>query len=141
MSERDDCLVNDQETKQYINPEELSSPPGGIYTHVVVTGRTIYVSGQLARDAAGNVIGEGDAIAQYRQAWSNVEHALAAVGATSRDIVKSTTFVVGPENIPDIRFVRQELLPPGPPASTMVVVAALADPRFLVEIEVIAVRH
>jgi enamine deaminase RidA (YjgF/YER057c/UK114 family) len=126
--------------KQYINPEGLNDPPGGIYSHVVVTGSTIYVSGQLARDTAGNVIGAGDAVTQYRQAWSNVERALAAVGATSRDIVKSTIYVVGADNIPDIRFVRKELLPPGPPASTMVVVAALADPRFLVEIEVIAVR-
>ncbi len=123
----------------HLNPSELSPPPGGIYSHVVRAGNTVYLSGQLARDAAGNLTGADDAAAQYRQVWANVAAALESVGGTARDLVKTTTYVVGEHNLAPIRAARQEMTVHPPPASTMVVVAALANPAFLVEVDAVAV--
>jgi enamine deaminase RidA (YjgF/YER057c/UK114 family) len=123
----------------HINPAGLAPPPGGIYTHVVKAGGTVYVSGQLARDREGRLLGEGDIGAQYRQVWANLQVALAEAGLGVAHLVKTTTYVVGEANIPLLRAVRQELKPQEPPTSTMVVVAALAVPGALVEVDAIAV--
>ena len=65
-----------------------------LYSHVVAVEakRTIYVSGQLARDAQGNIVGKGDMAKQLRQVGENIKTALAAANATLDDIVKITTF-------------------------------------------------
>ena len=125
--------------KEHTNPQGLSPPPDGLYSHVVRAGSTLYVSGQLARDADGGLVGEGDVSAQFRQVWANLRLALEGAGGTLRDLVKTTTYVVGAENLTAVRRARRELLPEEPPASTMVVVAGLADPRLLVEVDAIAV--
>ena len=125
--------------RTYLNPEALSPPPGGIYSHVVKAGQVVYLSGQLSRNAAGEIVGAGDAAAQYRQVRSNLKAALGSVGATLADLVKTTTYVVGEENLAAVRAVRQENLVEPPPTSTMVVVAALASPGYLVEVDAIAV--
>ena len=127
--------------RSHVNPANLPDPPGGLYSHIVQVGDTVYLSGQLARDADGNVVGEGDVAAQFRQVWANVSTALESVGGSLDDLVKTTTFVVGPENVAALREARQQALPKPPPASTMVVVAALANPACLVEVEGIAVLH
>jgi enamine deaminase RidA (YjgF/YER057c/UK114 family) len=80
--------------------------------------------------------------AQTEQAFHNVSLALAAVGATFRDVVKTSLFVVGlkPEHVPIIREVRSRYVSPEhPPASTLVGVSALVGPDWLIEIEAIAV--
>ena len=125
---------------KYLNPETLSAPPGGMYSQVVRVraGEQLYISGQLARDVAGKIVGEGDVVAQYRQAWGNIGLALASVGLRFEHLVKTTTYVVGEANIPAIRAVRKELSRPNAPTSTMLVVPALAIPGALVEIEGIA---
>lgn len=105
----------------------------------VRAGETLYISGQVARDAAGNLVGQGDVVAQYRQVWNNVGIALAAVGLRHEHLVKTTTYVVGEANVPAIRAVRKELAPARAPTSTMLVVPALAIPGALVEVEGIAV--
>jgi len=84
--------------RQNIQPDALAKRVVDghvLYSHVVtVEGtRTIYVSGQLARDRAGNVVGKGDMRAQLRQVGENVKAALEAAGASLRDVVKTTTFV------------------------------------------------
>ena len=122
--------------KEYINPSALVPPPGGIFTHVVKVGDTVYITGQVGRDAQGTVV-PGDAGAQYRQVMSNIRAAIEAAGGTLQDIVKTTTYVVGTENIPAVRAVREELRLANPATSTMVVVAALAAPAYLVEVEAI----
>lgn len=123
----------------HLNPRGLSAPPGGIYSHVVKAGGIIFISGQLARDAEGNVVGAGDAASQYRQVLSNVKTALSAAGATLSNVVKTTTYVVGEGNLAAIRAAREQSLETPAPASTMVVVAALANPDFLVEVDAVAV--
>ena len=126
---------------EYLNPPTLSAPPGAMYSQAVrvSAGETLYISGQVARDQAGKLVGEGDVVAQYRQVWNNIGLALAAVGLRHEHLVKTTTYVVGEANIPPIRAVRKELAPAKAPTSTMLVVPALAIPGALVEIEAVAV--
>ncbi len=111
-----------------------------LYSHVVVAepGRAVYVSGQLARDADGNIIGKGDMGAQIRQVGENIKIALAAAGAGLQDIVKTTTYVTDIEEFFKHIDVRMQIFAPGMPTSTTVEVRRLAHPDFLVEIEVMA---
>ena len=75
-----------------------------------------------------------------RQVWANLEKVVTAAGGSLGDIVKTTTYVVGAENLGKVRSARLALLPPeGRPTSTTLVVAGLADPDLLVEVEAIAV--
>ena len=125
-----------------IQPEGLFASPA--YTHVVTaqSGRTVYISGQVAMDPDGAVVGVGDLGAQAAQVMRNLEVALGAVGATFADVVKITTFVVGyqPEHRAVISAARSPYFTNGgPPASTLIGVAALAAPDWLIEIEAVAV--
>ena len=128
--------------KERVNPPGLQTPTG--YTHVVTArgGKTVYVAGQVALDAAGNVVGKGDLGAQARQVFANLRTALTAAGATPADLVKLTWYVVGykPDMLPALREARMAFLGDAkPPASTLVGVAALAREDFLIEVEAIAV--
>jgi 2-iminobutanoate/2-iminopropanoate deaminase len=111
-----------------------------LYSHVVVVEgkRTIFISGQLARDRHGNAVGKGDMRAQLRQVGENIKAALEAAGATLDNLVKTTTYVTDIEAYfkhVDIRMEYFEALP----TSTTVEVRRLAHPDFLVEVEAIAV--
>ena len=118
--------------REYINPADVPAPPGGLYSHVVKVGNTVYIAGQVSRGMDGRAIHAGDPVAQIRVVWSNLEKAVIAAAGSLKDIVKTTTYVVGVENVGKIRPARQELLPAeGRPTSTTVVVAGLADPDFL----------
>jgi enamine deaminase RidA (YjgF/YER057c/UK114 family) len=126
-------------TIQHSNPKDLVPPPAGVYSHSVSAGgKQLFISGQLPRDQAGNLVGPNDVAAQYRQAWGNMLIALRASGLGPEHLVKITMFVVGESNLAGIRTVRQEFLLPNPPAMTMVFVSALAQAGALIEIEAIA---
>ena len=128
-----------------INPAGLVTPQG--YTHLAVaTGsRTVYVSGQVAQDADGNVVGTGDLAAQAEQAFRNVATALAAAGATMADVARTTLYVVdwSPEKMEPLFAgfgrVAAELGIAQPGPTTLIGVAALAAPDLLIEVEVTAV--
>ena len=93
-----------------------------------------------SRGLDGRTVHAGDVEAQVRQVWSNLEKAVQAAGGTLKDIVKTTTYVVGAERLAGVRSARLALLPAeGRPTSTTLVVAGLADPDLLVEVEAIAV--
>ena len=125
--------------REYINPPELAPPPVGLYNHVVKVGSTVYIAGQVPRGIDGKAEHVGDPAAQIRQVWANLEIAVKAAGGTLQDIVKTTTYVVGAENLGKIREARMSILPEqGRPTSTTVVVVGLADPDFLVEVEAVA---
>ena len=125
--------------REFINPPGLASPPANLYNHVVKVGNTVYISGQVPRGLDGGAQHVGDPAAQIRQIWANIETAIGAAGGTLQDIVKTTTYVVGAENLGKIREARMAILPEeGRPTSTTVVVAGLADPDFLVEVEAVA---
>jgi enamine deaminase RidA (YjgF/YER057c/UK114 family) len=110
---------------------------------VVASGtRTIYVSGQVSIDESGALTGADDLGVQTVQAMRNVDLALAAAGATFADVVKITTYVVNyaPEHRAVISKARAPFFAGGePPASTLIGVAALALPEWLIEIEAVAV--
>src|SRR5690606_27096369 len=128
---------------QHINPDTNSRPTG--YTHVVVgTGsRIVFISGQVALDKDGNVVGAGDLGAQAEQVFQNLQACLASVGATFENVTKLTTFIVGYQasrDRPQLTAARQKYLPAtNPPASTLVGVQALATPDIMIEIEATAV--
>ena len=126
--------------REFINPPGLSTPPSSMYNHVVKVGNTVYIAGQVSRDLEGKTIYAGDVAAQVRQVWANLEVAVTAAGGTLKDIVKTTTYVVGAENLGKVREARLALLAPeGRPTSTTLVVAGLASPDLMVEVEAIAV--
>jgi 2-iminobutanoate/2-iminopropanoate deaminase len=129
--------------RQNIQPDTLARRVVGghvLYSHVVVVEarKTVFVSGQLARDAQGNVVGAGDMRAQIRQTGENIRAALAAAGATLNDVVKTNTYVTDIEEFFKHTDVRTEYFG-ALPTSTTVEVRKLAHPDLMVEIEVIAV--
>jgi enamine deaminase RidA (YjgF/YER057c/UK114 family) len=122
-----------------VNPPGLAPPRG--YTHVVdvPAGRTIYVAGQVARDASGNLVGGRDMRAQAEQVFRNIQIALASRGAGLSDIVQLTAYVRDMSQLAAYREVRERVLGTNPrPASSLVGVAALASDDYLLEVEVIA---
>jgi 2-iminobutanoate/2-iminopropanoate deaminase len=124
---------------QRMNPAGIAAPNG--YAHVVSVrgGRTIYIAGQLARNAQGETVGKGDFAAQTRQVFANLETALKASGATFNDVVKMNTYVRDAGQVQVVRDVRAQYFTKDVPASTLVEVSRLAAPDFLIEIEAIAV--
>lgn len=115
--------------------------PGAGYTQVVTgSGRLVAVSGQVALDERGEVVGEGDPEAQARQVFENLRRCLAAAGATFGDVIKLTYYVTDVAYMPAIRAVRAEFLGNDHlPASTAVQVVALVRPELLLEVEALAV--
>jgi 2-iminobutanoate/2-iminopropanoate deaminase len=121
------------------NPPALSKPTG--YTHIVEVngpGKTVYISGQVALDKDGNVVGAGNMKAQAEQVFKNLQSALEAAGAKFSDVVKMNTYITDMEQAPAVREVRARYFGDTTPASTLVQVVRLARPEFLLEIEVIA---
>ncbi len=123
------------------NPAGLSKPTG--YTHVTKVAALyhVHISGQVALDAEGKVVGKGDIGAQAEQVYRNLEIALAEVGLDFTHVFKQVTYVVGltPELLPPVRAARAKRFGDGPfPASTLVGVTALVNPDLLIEVEVIA---
>lgn len=124
---------------QRMNPTGISAPNG--YSHVVSVrgGRTVYIAGQLARNAQGETVGRGDFAAQTRQVFANLETALKAAGATFNDVVKMNTYVRDASQVQVVRDIRAQYFTKEVPATTLVEVSRLAAPEFLIEIEAIAV--
>ncbi len=104
-------------------------------------GNLIYVSGQVALDPDGKLVGEGDIRVQTRQAMENIKTVLAAAGAGLRDIIKMTGFITDADKYREMSEVRSEILAGHRPASTLVVVKALAFPGLMVEMEAIALKR
>jgi enamine deaminase RidA (YjgF/YER057c/UK114 family) len=125
-------------SQQYLNPEGMSRPRG--YTQAVKVGNTVYIAGQVSAGPDGNVVGKGDPEAQARQVWRNIEAAVKSAGGTLQNVVKTTTYVTSINYAAAVRKVREELYQSSnPPTSTLLVVAGLASPDYMVEIEAIAV--
>jgi enamine deaminase RidA (YjgF/YER057c/UK114 family) len=127
--------------RRFLNPEGMNRP--GAYTPVVTVrgGTMIYISGQIALDERGQLVGGQDLKAQTEQVYRNLGLALKGAGATFNDVVKITTYVVNYK--PEYRSLMHEVRSrhfsrENPPASTLVGVQSLATPHFLVEIEAVA---
>jgi enamine deaminase RidA (YjgF/YER057c/UK114 family) len=127
---------------RYLNPKSILTPPG--YTHVVeVTGpgRTVYIAGQVGVDKNGQTAGgAGDVRAQMVQAFENLKAALAEVGATFKDVVKITNYLVDGAHVQDYREIRDKYVnTAAPPASTLLIISRLAREGWLFEIDAVAV--
>ena len=124
-------------TRETFFPDPDSKPLG--YSPATRVGDAVFVSGHVSVDAAGNIVGEGDAAAQSEQAFRNVEATLEAAGAKMADVTKITCYLVDVADYDAYAAVRLRLFPENGPASSTVVVKELVKPEFLVEIEAIAV--
>jgi enamine deaminase RidA (YjgF/YER057c/UK114 family) len=128
--------------KQFLNPPTIATPRG--YTHAVTaaSGKMVFISGQVAFNVKGELVGKGDLRAQTQQVYENLKNALAAAGATTADVVKLNTYVVEftPADLAAIREVRGQYFPNPEqmPASTLVGVQALAFEGLLIEVEAVA---
>jgi reactive intermediate/imine deaminase len=125
---------------------ERSDPPGAppalrpYYANAVrvTAGDLLFVSGQVAWDAAGQVVGRGDPSRQAEQVFANLSTILAAHGATMGDVVKVTVYVTDLTWFDELSAIRVRLFAALPPASTIVQVSSLVDPDLLIEVEAVA---
>ncbi len=108
------------------------------FSDAVVAGHTLYVSGLVATDEAGGVVGVGDVAEQTRQIFRNLKRILDAAGATPADVAKVTIFMRDAAQRPLINPIRQEFFGPHRPASTLVEISRLVRDEFLLEIEAVA---
>jgi len=101
-------------------------------------GRLLYISGQVAWDAGGNIVGKGDVRAQARQTFQNLRGVLQAAGGDLESLMKITTYITKIEDFPLVAEVRRATFPSELPASTLIVVKSLFHPDFLIEVEGVA---
>lgn len=112
-----------------------------LYTPVVLVkdGTVVFVSGLVARDREGNIIGKGDMGAQIRQVGENLRLSLQAAGASLKDLVRTCTYTTDIDEFFKHVDVRQKYLGEGLPTSSTIGVSRLSHPDFMVEIEAFAV--
>src|SRR3989337_1077487 len=125
-------------TKEIITPSNVHPARG--YSHAIKVGNTVYVSGQVGI-GADNQVAPGGFEAQARQALENLKQVLEAAGASLKDVVKLNTYVKTVDFMPGYRDLRRSYFGDHYPASTLVQVAGLARPEFLIEIEAVAVTE
>ena len=115
------------------------APPSGYSHAVLVTGeaRRLLMSGQVGKALDGTIPSDGEA--QVALALGNVRAILEAHGMRPRDVIKTNVFLTDRSLLGSWRAARDAFFEGHAPASTLLIVAGLADPRFVVEIEVEAV--
>ena len=101
-------------------------------------GRLLYISGQVAWDPSGNIVGKGDVHAQARQTFQNLRGVLQAAGGDLASLMKITTYITKIEDFPAVAEARRETFTGELPASTLIVVKSLFHPGFLIEVEGVA---
>ena len=123
-----------------VTPTDVAAPVGP-YSHGIVSegsGAWLHVAGQVGIDPQGRVAAGFEA--QARQAWSNLVAVLAAAGMDVSHLVKVTTYLVDGADLAQLGPVRGGFLGSARPASTLVVVKALARPEWVIEVEATAFR-
>ncbi|WP_327350633.1 RidA family protein [Streptomyces sp. NBC_01304] len=128
-----------------VNPEGLPKPEVYRQLSVATGSKLVFLAGQVARDADGRPVGQGDFAAQVEQCYLNIATALAGVGGSFDDVAKLTIYVVdwSPEKMPLLgegvgRAAAKLGIDPVKPI-TLLGVAALGEPDLLVEVEATAV--
>lgn len=126
---------------QKINPADIA-PPLGLYTHGVLVPahyESLQIAGQVGCDAAGVV--PQDIEAQTENCWRNLLAVLRAAGMGMENVVKITTYLTDPADLAAFAKVRSAFLGEARPASTLLIVKALARPEWRVEIDAVAARE
>ena len=130
-----------QSSVRFVNSPDAHTPVG--YSHAAEIGgggKVVLISGQVALDKDGNLVGPGDMRAQAQQVFENLKAALASVGGDFSHVVKMTYFVTDASQFPVVREVRNQYLnTDNPPASTGVAVRQLVREEWLIEVEATAV--
>jgi enamine deaminase RidA (YjgF/YER057c/UK114 family) len=123
-----------------INPSSMR-PPAEYYAHVTKAGNMVFVAGQAAVGKDNEMVGVGDITAQAEEVFQQLQQCLRAAGTDLSHVVKLNTFLTRPEDNRPVAAVRSKYLREAGlrPASTMVIVARLARPEMLIEVECIAV--
>jgi 2-iminobutanoate/2-iminopropanoate deaminase len=124
---------------QFLNPTTMATPVG--YSHVakVHGGSLVFISGQVALDASGVVVGPGDYVLQAEQTFRNLGSALEAAGGSFRSVVKLGIFVLDIRSLPEVREVRDRYIDRAhPPASTAVQVGRFFRSELLLEVDAVA---
>jgi enamine deaminase RidA (YjgF/YER057c/UK114 family) len=130
---------------QLVNPDGLPKPEVYRQLSIATGSRLVFLAGQVARDADGNPVGEGDLAAQVEQAYLNIGTAMAGIGGSFDDVAKLTVYVVdwSPDKMPLLgegvaRAAAKLGVDPVKPI-TLLGVTALGEPDLLVEVEATAV--
>ncbi|MFQ5612594.1 MAG: RidA family protein [Anaerolineae bacterium] len=125
--------------KKLINPDSLARPIGYSYGVEISGGRLLVLAGQTAMDESGRTVGEGDMVAQFRQALANVQAVLEEAGGRMTDVVKLNIYVTDRDaykgNLREIGGVYQTFFGRYFPAMTLVEISRLFDDEALIEIE------
>ncbi len=123
---------------EILNPATVHSTSG--YSHAARIGDIVFVSGQVSQGLDGEIVGKGDIRAQAEQVFKNIQSVLEAAGSGLDLIGKTTVLTTDLDYRPEISAVRDQVFEPFGyvPASTFMVVTSLANPDWLVEIEVVA---
>ncbi len=128
--------------REFFSPQTLPPPVGYSQIVKINKGTLVYIAGQVASDAAGKMVGEGNFEAQVEQVFRNLKAAVEAAGGKMADIVKINNYIVASvdqNEITKFRAIRDRYLNiESPPASTLVYVSRLARPGWLIEIEAVA---
>jgi enamine deaminase RidA (YjgF/YER057c/UK114 family) len=136
-------MSDDSKKFRAFSPPQLPKPVGYSHLAEISAGKIIYVAGQVAMDASGNIMGQGDYTAQLKQVFANLKTALEAAGASFKNVVKLNYYIVDSVDRSQFfayREVRDKYVDiSNPPVATVVIVRGLFSPEFLVEIEAIAV--
>ena len=136
MSETERRLINPASAPQPIGAYSLAAEASG--------GKLLFLAGQVAMDASGNVVGQGDAASQTRQVFENLGQVLSGAGASFNNVVEFTTYVVGRSSVQPFIQARSEiflkLFPNGDyPTNTLLIVDGLVREELLVEVKAVAV--
>jgi enamine deaminase RidA (YjgF/YER057c/UK114 family) len=125
---------------QLLTPATMPKSVGYSQIATVSGGTIVFISGQVALDNNGNVVGKDDFQTQAEQVFSNLRAAIKAVGGDFSDVVKLNYYLVDLSHLPELRDVRNKYITlSNPPTSTAVQVTRLFRPEFLVEVEAVAV--
>lgn len=126
--------------KVVVRPEHGIHPLPWPYSHGIKVGNLLFIAGQVALDEELRIVGPGDAEAQARQTWKNIQTVVEAAGGKITDVVRVTTYVADLADIEAIHKVRREFFPNEDyPTATVVQAAKLGLPGLLLETEAFAV--
>lgn len=123
-----------------IQPKGLADPRPRYSQGILAEGgKLLFIAGQTASDANGNVVGKGDIKAQTRQVFDNIRAVLEAAGGSFDNMVMTTTYITDRKYREGYNEVRRDIYKKDPPTSTLVIVSGLANEDYMIEIAGIAV--
>jgi 2-iminobutanoate/2-iminopropanoate deaminase len=126
--------------RKTVQPNSVADPRPR-YSQGIVTdgGKVLFIAGQTASDAQGNVVGKGDIKAQTRQVFDNIKAVLEAAGGSLDNVVMTTTYITDRKYREGYNEVRRGIYKKDPPTSTLVIISGLANEDYMIEIAGIAV--